>query len=136
MTPSAKIEATEFSVRTIDATLEHARSQLPNDRPGIVFLKLPPRWLEMPRFAEICVAVARDFLRTTRRVVSVKYYTSPVTFVGGTLNFSNLLRRYVTPSQISGIFMIGISSTSSMSFRRGGNASFFILMESLDDEIS
>src|SRR6266446_2875642 len=59
-----KVEATEFSAKTIDNTLEKAQRQLPDNRPGIVFVKVPPKWIEIPNFANICVAVARDFLRT------------------------------------------------------------------------
>ena len=92
-----KIEATEFSAKTIDDTLEAARRQLPNDRPGIVFVKLPPRWMEIPRFADICVAVARGFLRTTRRVVSVKYYTAPITFRDGALHVQHFAKEISNP---------------------------------------
>jgi hypothetical protein len=92
-----KIESTEFSWKTIDYTLEAARSQLPDDRPGIVFVKLPPRWLEIPHFADICVAVASDFLRTTRRVVSVKYYTAQITFVDGALQFQQFAQEISNP---------------------------------------
>jgi hypothetical protein len=92
-----KVEATEFSAKTIDHTLEKAQSQLPNDRPGIVFVKLPPRWMEIPNFADVCVAVARDFLRTTRRVVSVKYYTSPITFIDGMLKVQHAFKEVSNP---------------------------------------
>jgi hypothetical protein len=75
-----KVEATEFG---IDDTLEKARRQLPDDRPGIVFVKVPPKWMDIPHFGDTCVAVARDFLRTTRRVVSVKYYAAPLASIDG-----------------------------------------------------
>jgi hypothetical protein len=92
-----KVEATEFSVRTIDETLETARRQLPDNRPGIVFVKLPPRWMEIPNFANIIVAISRSFLRTTRRVVSVKYYTSPVTFMDGMLKVQHAGKEVSNP---------------------------------------
>jgi hypothetical protein len=92
-----KVEATEFSAKTIDDTLEKARRQLPDDRPGIVFVKLPPRWIEVPNFADVCVAVARDFLRTTRRVVSVKYYTSPITFMDGMMKVQHAFKEVSNP---------------------------------------
>jgi hypothetical protein len=38
-----KIEGTEFGENTIKNTLNKARKQLPDDMPGIVFVKVPPR---------------------------------------------------------------------------------------------
>ena len=49
-----KVEATEFSTQTIDNTLETARGQLPNDRPGIVFVKIPPRWISPTQILDAC----------------------------------------------------------------------------------
>ena len=92
-----KVEATEFSWKTIDVTLEKARKQLPGNRPGIVFVKLPPKWMELRNFADVCVAVAHDFLRTTRRVVSVKYYTSPITFIDGMLKVQHAFKEVSNP---------------------------------------
>jgi hypothetical protein len=40
-----KIEGTEFGENTIKNTLNKARKQLPDDRPGIVFVKVPPAWI-------------------------------------------------------------------------------------------
>jgi hypothetical protein len=74
-----KVEATRFTPKTIDDTLEKARSQLPDDRPGIVFVKLPPKWMEM------------------RRVVSVKYYASPITFIDGMLKVQHAFKEVSNP---------------------------------------
>jgi hypothetical protein len=76
-----KLESTVFSRNTVDHALEQARSQLPKGRPGIVFLKLPMTWLDIPNILQSCIDTAADFLRTTRRVVSVKYYTSHIAVV-------------------------------------------------------
>lgn len=75
-----KIESTSFSHTTVDATLEKARRQLPNDRPGIVFVKIPPAWFTDRSVEHELADIAMDFLRTTRRVVSVKYYTPWIAF--------------------------------------------------------
>jgi hypothetical protein len=90
-----KVEATKFSARSIDDTLERARRQLPDNRPGIVFLKIPPSWMEIA--VDVCVAVAHDFLRTTRRVVSVKYYTSPMTFADGRMKVQLTVKEVSNP---------------------------------------
>jgi hypothetical protein len=92
-----KVEATEFSAKTIDDTLEKTRRQLPDDRPGIVFVKLPPRWMEIHNFADVCVGIARDFLRTTRRVVSVKYYSAPVVFRDGFVGIQHAFMEVSNP---------------------------------------
>ncbi len=92
-----KIETTEFSVKTIRNALDTARGQLPDDKPGIVFIKLPPRWMEVPHFADECILIAHDFLRTTKRVVSVKYYVSPITFIDGWLKVQHAFREVSNP---------------------------------------
>jgi hypothetical protein len=99
-----KIESTEFSINTIDNALEKARTQLPDDRPGIVFVKVPPRWMEVPNFEEATVAIARDFLRTTKRVVSVKYYTSPFSFENGMIKIQHVFKEISNPATDFGNF--------------------------------
>jgi hypothetical protein len=72
-----KLEATAFSERTVINSLQHARTQFPVDRPSIVFVKVPPRWLEENSNIKVLLTkIANDFLRGTGRVVSVKYYIS------------------------------------------------------------
>src|SRR5262249_1175212 len=92
-----KIETTSFSTKTLDATLEKARSQLPDDQPGIVFVKLPPKWMEIPNFSNISAGIARDFLRTTRRVVSVKYYVSDTAFIDGHMRVAHRFQEISNP---------------------------------------
>lgn len=99
-----KVEATEFSRKTIDYTPEKARGQLPDDRPGIVFVKVPPRWMQIPNFVDVLVAVARDFLRTTRRVVSVKYYVSPITSMNGAMKVQHAFKEISNPITDFGLF--------------------------------
>jgi hypothetical protein len=90
-----KIEATEFSENTIRNTLGKARKQLPDTMPGIVFVKVPPRWIADATNVATMLDVARSFLRMTRRVVSVKFYSSPITFS------DNLLRHDHAYKEIS-----------------------------------
>lgn len=80
-----KIDTTPLGEKTIMNTLQSARKQLPKNEPGAIFVKVPPSWMDDPQFANICVDVARNFLRNTRRVVSVKFYVAPFTFEGGYL---------------------------------------------------
>ena len=78
-----KIESAAFSNSTIKTTLDRARSQLPKDKPGIVFVKFPPQWKEIANCEDLLFSAARSFLRTTRRVVSVKYYVSDLVYADG-----------------------------------------------------
>jgi len=80
-----KIEATDFSANTIEHTLKKARKQLPDSMPGIVFVKVPPRWTADAKSVATMLEVARSFLRGTRRVVSVKFYSFPTSFSNNVL---------------------------------------------------
>ena len=71
-----KIATTEFSEATVRNSLQDARTQFPNDRPSIIFVKVPSRWLtELDKGLELRDIAAR-FLRGTGRIVSVAFYTS------------------------------------------------------------
>jgi hypothetical protein len=72
------IETTMFGEGTIRNKLDGARKQLPSDRPGIIFVKMPPRWMDESEFLKMTSEVAQSFLRGTRRIVSVKFYVSPI----------------------------------------------------------
>jgi hypothetical protein len=72
-----KLETTPFSKQTIKNAIDHARKQnLPEDRPGIVFVKVPVDWVRDAETASQLVAVANQAF--TGRLVSVKFYTSYV----------------------------------------------------------
>jgi hypothetical protein len=76
------IESTMFGESTIRNKLDSARKQLPPDRPGIVFVKVPPKWMDENEFFKMTNNVAQSFLRGTRRIVSVKFYVSPISVEG------------------------------------------------------
>jgi hypothetical protein len=57
----------------------NGRSQLPKDKPGIVYVKAPQHWFDQRSTAEELRQIARDFLRSTERVVLVCYYLSHLT---------------------------------------------------------
>jgi hypothetical protein len=92
-----KIEGTEFSENTIRNTLNKARKQLPDDRPGIVFVKVPPAWVSDSDRVTISLNTARDFLRGTRRVVSVKFYSSPITLANNVLRHDHAYKEISNP---------------------------------------
>ena len=71
-----KFETTAITPDSLRNSMKKARGQLPPDQAGIIFIKVPQRWIESPDTAAAMIATARDFLATTGRVVSVKFYVS------------------------------------------------------------
>ena len=54
--------------------LRTGRSQLPDDRPGAVLLKIPEQWTESSGLVPDIVDVCKEFLRGTKRIVCVGVY--------------------------------------------------------------
>jgi hypothetical protein len=92
-----KIEATTFTENGIRNVLNEARKQLPNERPGIVFVKVPARWLEDPNFVPLSIQCARRFLGGVPRVVAVKYYCSPVVWANNVLMIRHAFKEVSNP---------------------------------------
>ena len=92
-----KIEATTFTENGIRNVLNEARKQLPNERPGIVFVKVPARWLEDPNFVPLSIQCARKFLGGVPRVVAVKYYCSPVVWANNVLIIRHAFKEVSNP---------------------------------------
>ncbi|WP_315134646.1 hypothetical protein [Achromobacter marplatensis] len=62
-------------------TLKAARTQLPQDQMGALFLKLPQSWApdgDITQLTPRLEKVAREFLRTTKRVVAIVMYFNMV----------------------------------------------------------
>jgi hypothetical protein len=66
-----KLETTQLSAKTVKNTLDDARDQLPRDRPGVVFLKIPEVWKTTVESVEQISTGVRSFLSTTGRVSAV-----------------------------------------------------------------
>jgi hypothetical protein len=92
-----KIDRTEFSRNTVENTLNKARKQLPDAMPGIVFVKVPPRWLADESSVVGMLDTAHTFLRSTRRVVSVKFYSSPITFANNVMRHDHIYKEISNP---------------------------------------
>jgi hypothetical protein len=91
------IEGTTLSENTIRNKLTKAHGQLPADQPGIIFVKTPPRWMDETGFVRMVTDVAQDFLRSKRRVVSVKFYTSPFSIENGYLKQEHAYKEISNP---------------------------------------
>jgi hypothetical protein len=74
-----RLEETEIRPETIRNCLNTARqNNLPRDKPGIVFVKVPQTWMEDAAVRVSMGKVVEDFERTTGRLVSVVLYTIAV----------------------------------------------------------
>ena len=93
-----KIEATELSAKTIENTLRELRNQLPKDRPGVFFVKIPQHWTEQKDFAVTTGTAANAFFASgTGRVVSVIFYAEPLVFSGDTLFHGHVFKEVPNP---------------------------------------
>jgi hypothetical protein len=76
-----KVETTDFSENTVMNALKDARTQFTEDRPSIIFMKFPHHWFGKPIPPGVSLnSIARRFLRTTGRIVSVKFYASHIEY--------------------------------------------------------
>jgi hypothetical protein len=101
-----KVESTEIDRDTIESALGKARKQLPEDRPGIIFLMIPGHWLEGdgPR---LMVETATAFFNKTRsdgpdvrantRIASIKYYAEPTITGNGMLGQGHRFKEMSNP---------------------------------------
>ena len=74
-----KLETTDIDAESVRSSLDKARAQLPNDQPGIIYVKVPQHWFDRPEMSEALRKIATDFMRGTGRVVMVCYYISHLT---------------------------------------------------------
>ncbi len=84
-----KIESTPLSRNTILNALKKARRQLPDDRPGYVLIKFPADWLTVNGHVRTMVEATNEFFRSNTRVVSVGFYTDPISFDGTIMAVGN-----------------------------------------------
>jgi hypothetical protein len=76
-----KLEASDFSQATVENSLREAREQLPADRAGVAFIKVPQHWLtEVAQVHELENCALEWLRRNTQRIVSVKFYASVLFF--------------------------------------------------------
>jgi hypothetical protein len=85
-----KIESTAFSEKTILSALNKARSQLPDDKPGIVLIKFPADWLGVADHVKRLLTPTNDFFASNTRIVSVGFYTNPIAFDGISVALSHV----------------------------------------------
>jgi hypothetical protein len=92
-----KLEGSAPRASSIGNSLSRARKQLPEDQPGIIFVKVPQHWLEVPEIRAALKDEATKFFRGTSRVVSVKYYTDHYLHVRDGIVHTHLYREIDNP---------------------------------------
>lgn len=94
----AKMDATLIDPPSIRNSFNKARTRnLPKDKPGIIFMKVPQHWFGTPDMAAQLDKVAADFLRNTQRVVSIKFYVSHYSFQPGWTLHQHAYREITNP---------------------------------------
>jgi hypothetical protein len=75
---AAKFEATTPRARSILKSIRASREQLPDDEPGVIFIKVPERWVRDTELADRIKNVANGYLNQSEHIRSIKFY-SPIT---------------------------------------------------------
>jgi hypothetical protein len=80
-----KIETTNLTDGTIKNTLDHARGQLPEDRPGALFVNVPQTWWSNPTFIDDFRRISKRFLNGTERIVLIEAFSFTIKLESGLL---------------------------------------------------
>jgi hypothetical protein len=83
-----KIEDNTVTAQSVLNTLQKARKQLPNDRPGVIFLRMPEQWARNIDAKENITPAIESFMRVTQTVVAVEIFASGFNDVGAWFNRS------------------------------------------------
>jgi hypothetical protein len=75
---AAKFEGTDPKAKSITTSLKDSRTQLPDNRPGVIFVKVPEHWVRDVELARQITNVANGYLNQSKHIMSVKFY-SPIT---------------------------------------------------------
>jgi hypothetical protein len=78
-----KLEDTAVSAKSIENTLRKGYTQLPPDRPSMLFVKVSQHWLESPEIMRELIPISRKFLRDVSRIVSLAYFVPHLSVEGG-----------------------------------------------------
>jgi hypothetical protein len=66
-----KIDSTDLNEKTMKETLNQARSQIPTTMPGVIFVKIPERWIFDEKIAHVMRNTLDKFFRNSGRVATV-----------------------------------------------------------------
>ena len=68
-----KVEETELSHESVLNSLKDARGQLPKDKPGLIFVRLPEEWIKDPNISKEIDRALRRFYGQTQRILAVVF---------------------------------------------------------------
>lgn len=94
-----RVEDTQLNPKSLLGLLTTARRRnLPKDRPGIVFLKVPQSWFENEEMSQRLDKIAFEFRRKTERIVCFYIYAPIRTFLQdeGRLRINYEYREYLS----------------------------------------
>jgi hypothetical protein len=92
------LEKADLREKAIANRLEKARQQLPSDRPGIIFVKTPPKWMEQSEFLSIVMQTTKALFQRSQRIVSVKFYVSPNSIEDGYIKQQHAYKEMSNPN--------------------------------------
>jgi hypothetical protein len=75
-----KFEATQLRASSIYGSLKDARSQLPDNEPSVVLVKVPEKWVSDIDLAKEIIREAEAYLRQSDHIMSIKFY-APITVI-------------------------------------------------------
>ncbi len=97
-----KLDGSAFSKTGLLSTLTKGRQQLPADRPGILFVKVPQEWVDRSTgilgAEEDAAEALEEFFRSTQRVVLVAFYSKMTTELAGGTAISYMCRQFENKS--------------------------------------
>lgn len=96
-----RLEGTAINPATIRHSLDDARKRnLPTDKPGMIFVKVPQTWLATPNLQSQIRDVVRAFLRGTGRIVAVTVYAPLIDILTNSplIRTSHLFEEYANPT--------------------------------------
>jgi hypothetical protein len=65
-----KSEGTRLTEKTVKDTCSWARRQMPKGRPGIIFLRIPEEWVEIPGAKQTIIRGINQVMRQSKRLVA------------------------------------------------------------------
>jgi hypothetical protein len=71
-----KVETKTFSEQSFRDALDRGREQLPKESPGVIFIKVPQHWHQIPDLMSKIDVVCRKFFRTARKIVAVEVFSA------------------------------------------------------------
>jgi hypothetical protein len=82
-----KVDTTDPSQETVLNVVKSAREQLPADKPGIIFVKIPQSWKNKYLWQQflLCTIIEYFNREKIKKIVSVIYYVAPYSYKEGTI---------------------------------------------------